>query len=203
VAVWVRVVLQFPGCRGGEVPDPPRSEDHRGALGRHAQDQLGQRCSCERVQGPAIGDVEGSFDVADPSRLSSPSLALVPRVVCDWSASRSPLRIRAPARGPRPARPFHHGLVVVPSEGNFLPFTFKLSFHFIKLLQSTFRVHIWFVCRPRTLTTRRRPRTRTLLGSSTLSQTWTSGGHPTQRRLSRPAHHRACRLCASETSSTG
>jgi hypothetical protein len=78
-----------------------------------------------------LGGVEGSCGGDDPSRLSSPSSALVPRAVCDWSVSRAPLRVRAPARGPRPARPFHHGLVVVPSEGNLLPFTFDLSFHFV------------------------------------------------------------------------
>jgi hypothetical protein len=39
--------------------------------------------------------------------------------------------------------------------------------------------------------------------SSTLSRMRTSGGRPTQRRLSRPAHHRGSRLCASETTNTG
>jgi hypothetical protein len=53
-------------------------------------------------------------------------------------------------------QPFHHGLVVVTSEGNFLPFTFNLSFHFIYFVQSTFMVHIWLVCRPRMPMTRRR-----------------------------------------------
>jgi hypothetical protein len=109
----------------------PCSEDHRRALGRRAPDQLGQLCSCERVQGAVLGGVEGSCGGADPSRLSSPSSAMVPRVVCDSSANRAPLRVRAPARGPRPAQPFHHGLVVVPLEGNYLPFTFNLSFHFV------------------------------------------------------------------------
>jgi hypothetical protein len=83
-----------------------------------------------RTRAVLVG-VEGSCDGVDPSRLSSPSSVLVPRAICDWSASRGPLRVRAPARGTRPARPFHHGLVVVPSEGNFLPFTFNLSFHFV------------------------------------------------------------------------
>jgi hypothetical protein len=94
-------------------------------------DQLGQLCSCECVQGAVLGGVERSCGGADSSRQSSPSSALMPRAVCDWSASRAPVRVRAPAKGPRPARPFHHGLVVVPSEGNFLPFTFNLSFHFV------------------------------------------------------------------------
>jgi hypothetical protein len=149
-----------------------------------------------------LGGVEGSFVGADPSWLSSPSSALVPRAVYNWSASRPSLRVRALARGPRPTRPFHHGLVVVPPDGNFLPFTFNLSFHFVLFGQSTFRVHIWFVCRSRTPTTRRRGRTRTSSVSSMLSRTRTSGGRPTQRRLSRAAHHMDSRLCASETSTT-
>jgi hypothetical protein len=94
-------------------------------------DQLGQLYSCERVQGVVLGGVEGSCGGADPSRMSSSSSALVPWAFCDWSASCAPLRVQAPARGPRPARPFHHGLFVVPSECNFLPFTFNLSFHFV------------------------------------------------------------------------
>jgi hypothetical protein len=81
--------------------------------------------------GHVLGGVEGSFGGADHSRLSSPSSARVPRAVYDWSASRPPLRVRHLARGPRPARLFHHGLVVVPPDGNFLPFTLNLSFHFI------------------------------------------------------------------------
>jgi hypothetical protein len=65
-------------------------------------------------------------------RAAEPILLGCPLLLQLWChASRAPLRVQAPARGPRPKRPFHHGLVVVPSEGNFLPFTFNLSFHFV------------------------------------------------------------------------
>jgi hypothetical protein len=113
------------------VLDPPHLEDRRRTLARRAPDQLGQLCSCGHVQVLVLGGVEGSFGGADPSQLSSPSSAPVPRAVYDWLASRPPLRLRAPARGARPARPFHHGLVVVPPDGNFLPFALNLSFHFV------------------------------------------------------------------------
>jgi hypothetical protein len=44
-------------------------------------------------RGVVLGGVEGLCDRADPSRLSSTSSTLVPRAVCDWSASRGPLCI--------------------------------------------------------------------------------------------------------------
>jgi hypothetical protein len=90
--------------------------------------------------GVVLVGVEGSCDGVDPSRSSSHSSALVPRAVCDWSASRGPLRIRAPARGPRPTRPFHHGLVVVPSEViSYLSLSICLS-----IWSSLFNRHLWF-----------------------------------------------------------
>jgi hypothetical protein len=75
----------------------------------------------------------------------------------------------------------------------------------LSISSSLFNRHLWFtfglyadLVRPR-----RRGRTRTSSGNSTLSRMRTSGGCHTLRRLSRPAHHRASRLCASGTSSTG
>jgi hypothetical protein len=64
VAVWVRVVLQFAGWRGGKVLDPPHSEDCRHALGRRAPDQLGQLSSSGHIQRPVLRGVEGSFEQA-------------------------------------------------------------------------------------------------------------------------------------------
>jgi hypothetical protein len=55
---------------------------------------VGQLCSCGHVQGPVLGDAEGSFGGGDPSRMSSPSSALVPRAVYNWSASHTPLCVR-------------------------------------------------------------------------------------------------------------
>jgi hypothetical protein len=61
------------------------------------------------VQGPLLWGFEGSFGGADPSQLSSPSSALVPRVVCDWSASRSPLRVEPLPEGHDPRDCFTMG----------------------------------------------------------------------------------------------
>jgi hypothetical protein len=123
VVVWVRDVLQFSGRRGVKVLDPLHSKDRWRALRRSAPDQLGQCCSYRHVQGSVQGGVKGLFREGDPCRLSSPSAAMVPQALHNWSASHLPPAVRGPARGPRPRWLFHHGLTVVLADGNFLPFS--------------------------------------------------------------------------------
>jgi hypothetical protein len=77
---------------------------------------------------------------ADPSRLSSPSSALVPRAICDWSASRAPLRVRAPAEGHDPRDHFTMGSVgCLRKVISYLSLSICLS-----ISSSLFNRHLWF-----------------------------------------------------------
>jgi hypothetical protein len=128
--LWLFGFVLFYSSQGDAVARYLIPHAQRCSLARPAPYQLGQLCSCGNVQGPVLGGVEGSFGGADPSRMSSffssgatSGLRLV--------GQSSPSTLRAAARGPRPARPFHHGLIMAPPDSNFLPFTFNLSFHFV------------------------------------------------------------------------
>jgi hypothetical protein len=127
--------------------------------------------------GAVLGGVEGSCDGADPSRLSSPSSALVPtsglRLIGHlWPSTRTSPCQRATTRAT-----ISPWACCGAFGRKFLTFHFQFVFPFRILCSIDSCGSHLFVCRPRTPTSRRRGRTRTSSGSYALTGAdvrWTS-----------------------------